>query len=182
FYDFSNPDQCRDWTYGNTISVSTPATNSRNSQDWKLQNGHMVHSEEAGRIMSWMFPLAEFSVSADIVYQDSSKPLQLQSCLTWSNAKAFQFEKNKVWGFCRDGAAVLGKGLGLSSSFRPFVWRSGETANIRWVYDPGDTYPQQIYVNNQYAISGKEPYTSGGIGFAFSNGKAGGKGSVTNIH
>jgi hypothetical protein len=88
-----------------------------------------------------------------------------------------------VWGQCRDGEAHIGKTPRITdsgnwySSVR-FIWRPNESATIRWSYLPDEPYPFILAINNREVISGREPYSNGGIGFNF---EPGGKGTISNI-
>ncbi len=167
-YDFSETAQLRDWL------VVDGRMKPSSVGGWTVQSG-ACKCLGKGRLLMWRFPLIEFDVRADVVYEDRTGRVRtvIHSCMTKANPYG-------VWAWCRNGEARLNEGrvssFGWYSSAR-FIWRPGEVAILHYRLDPRSAWPFRLTVNGQYAVSGQERQTPGCIAFNFD----GGRGSVDNV-
>jgi len=171
FYDFSRASQLRDWMVANLFNQ--PSMRGQ----WGVSNGRAV-CRGGMRFLQWKFPITEFDISADIVYQDRTNKHRviIQSCMNKDNV-------NGVWASYQAGRAMLGSGSlrawGWYGYPAGIVWRPGEVATVRFSHTSGDAYPFQMTINGTYAVSGQpfsfyyrrnRPENRGAIAFNFDQG------------
>jgi urease gamma subunit len=167
YYDFGDRTQLRDWMVSS--SFEKPATPAK----WNLVAGKVECLSKAppSQLLQWRIPISDFSVQADMVYQDVEGRVIIRTGMTKAHPNGL------AWFWCRNGHAFVQTVRMRWYTLDSFIWRPGETAAVQFSYTPDAPYPYMMTVNGKYAISGDLPRVSGAFAFDF----AGGKGSVDNV-